>query len=218
MLFRSPRSSSPPPPPAGSSSSATPPGQTSAERPSAERPSAARPLPLYTRHGPGLKKDWSLTPSRPVVIMGDSNLHRLPPVLLDRVQVDCYPGARFTHAVDILNSVATPNLLVTQVILSFGLNNRTSPSAYAFPQADVMIRRARAVFPRASIAVPLINVDPVLPAVQVNNIARLNAFLASHTTVVPLLPAALFRTQVDNIHWTAATARAMLAHWTPYLG
>ena len=178
------------------------------------RPAEARPLPLFTRHIHGLKKDWSITPTRPILILGDSNLNRLPAVLSGDVQVDCYPGAKIKHATVIINSVAVPNLQVRCLILSFGLNNHGSPPAYSHPEADVMLRRARATFPRASVLVPLI--DPGLPRQERDNITLLNRFLAANSPVIPLLPAASFNTLLDNIHWTASTARAVLAHWTPF--
>ena len=81
----------------------------------------------------------------------------LPAVLSSRVQVDCFPGSKLKHAAEIINCVAVPNTQVTCVILSFGLNNRSSPPNYSHPKAEVMLRRARANFPQASIFVPLRN-------------------------------------------------------------
>lgn len=62
--------------------------------------------PMFRRreHGGDKIRNWSLRPRRLVLIMGDSNMARLPAVLDDRVQVECYPGAHWFHAYEILRN------------------------------------------------------------------------------------------------------------------
>jgi len=59
---------------------------------------------LFCRHDHGGNKtlNWSLSPTRPVLIVGASNMGRLPLVLDPEVQVDCFPGARVSHALHLL--------------------------------------------------------------------------------------------------------------------
>ena len=179
---------------------------------------AAHPLPAYTCHEHrGTKHLWSLTPVRRTVIIGDSNLGRLPPILLDHVQVDCYPGATFSHATNILCSIVAPVSQVKQVVLSFGLRDRSTTPDTSILQARAMLSRASATFPHASIWVPLINTDPGLPQTERDNVTRINQSLIATAHTIPLLPERLFHTEADHVHWSAPTAQAFLKHWSNFL-
>lgn len=68
-------------------------------------------------------EDWTLTATRKWVILGDSNVARLPPHSIPDLQVESYPGANFRHAEGILAKTKC-NVVVEKVILSFGLNSR----------------------------------------------------------------------------------------------
>lgn len=46
--------------------------------------------------------NWSLTPTRPVLIIGDSNISCLPIIDDDRIQMVSYPGAQLAHAYHLL--------------------------------------------------------------------------------------------------------------------
>ena len=176
------------------------------------------PLPLSKRHDHrGRKGAWSVTPTRATLIMGDSNLLRLPPFLLDHVQVDCYPGAKFYHANNILAKMTAPALHVKRVVLSFGLNNRADQTDTSTRQALDMFNKACVAFPHGSIRVPLINASAGLPRPERDTISSLNEFLKSTIPTVPLLPADRFVTEEDHVHWTAATASNIHKHWINYL-
>lgn len=68
--------------------------------------------PLFTRHeNMGNKTlNWDLDPRRPIQIIGDSNLQKLPLIKDHRVQTDCYPGSTFYHAVHMLKSKQKPQI------------------------------------------------------------------------------------------------------------
>jgi len=149
--------------------------------------------------------------------MGDSNLHRLPAIDVNTVQVDCYPGARLYHAIKILEKLSVPAVHVKRVVLAFGLNNRTCGIDTSTKQAMTMLTKATAAFPHASISIPLINTSPNLSTFEKETIASLNRFLTTHVPIIPLLPVASFSTGRDHIHWTTPTATAMRAHWLNYL-
>ena len=149
--------------------------------------------------------------------MGDSNLQRLPPILLNHVQVDCYPGATLMHATNILDGIVAPCSHVRQVVLSFGLMDRWTITDTSFQQARALHMRATAAFPHASVWFPLINTASSLPRAERENVARLNHFLTTITSTIPLLPDHLFHTEADHVHWTPPTARAILTHWSNFL-
>lgn len=69
-------------------------------------------------------KNWSLTPKKPILLLGASNLSHLPRIKNDKVQVVSYPGAKLEHAHHIIKNKTPTAPEVQQVILHFGLNNR----------------------------------------------------------------------------------------------
>ena len=184
----------------------------------AARTRTPRPLPLYTRHDHGgFKHLWTLTPTRSKIIMGDSNLHRLPAIGSPHIQVDCYPGAKFCHAANILSSIRAPVGHVTRVILAFGLNNRSTPLDLTTRQIRDLYSRATTAFPSALILIPLINPNPTLSRTERDTIRSINGYLAMQVPTIPLLPSHLFQTDPDRIHWTTHTAGAIFNHWSPFL-
>ena len=147
-----------------------------------------------------------MTPTRATLIMGDSNLLRLPPFLLDPVQVDCYPGAKFYHANNILAKMTAPAWHVKRVVLSFGLNNRADQTDTSTRQALDMFNKACVAFPHGSIRVPLINASAGLPRPERDTISSLNEFLKPPIPPTPRLPPHRFATEQAHAHHTAATA------------
>ena len=181
----------------------------------------ARQEPLFTSHPHyGDKyRNWSLTPNRPILLVGDSNLSRLPSIFDNQVQVDSFPGAKIAHAAHIIASKTPASASVTKVILSFGINDkeRSNPS-FLKEQLGDLHRAATRKFPNASIRMALINHSSYLsPQIQ-NNIAQINDLIKSHCSFIPCVPKTLFQTTRDNVHWTPNTAQNILNHWKTFRG
>lgn len=72
--------------------------------------------PMFRRreHGGDKIKNWSLRPRQPV----------LPAIFEDKIQVECYPGAHWFHAYEILRNSTSTTDWVMAVILSFGINDK----------------------------------------------------------------------------------------------
>lgn len=62
-----------------------------------------RSLHRRHEHGSDKYKNWDLTPMRPILILGSSNLSRVPSIANDSVEVDSYPGANLAQAYHIIN-------------------------------------------------------------------------------------------------------------------
>uniref|UniRef100_A0AAV2LCW5 Uncharacterized protein n=1 Tax=Knipowitschia caucasica TaxID=637954 RepID=A0AAV2LCW5_KNICA len=109
------------------------------------------------------KEDWSLRVTRPVLILGDSNVARIKDQTFPFLQIDSVPGANLLHATELLRN--TPNQpQVESVVLSFGLNNRQQKqSETGIKQMQSLIREAKKTFPNANIRVPLIQTSRELP-------------------------------------------------------
>ncbi|KAM3619434.1 uncharacterized protein V6R79_008047 [Siganus canaliculatus] len=59
---------------------------------------------LFTFHDtvPGRKESWTLNPVRPILVIGASNVGRLPQIRDPRVQLDCFPAANIHYATHII--------------------------------------------------------------------------------------------------------------------
>ena len=158
--------------------------------------------------------NWKLQPVRPILIMGDSNIARLPEIKNNIVQVDSYPGAQLAHAYHILKH-HTPTTDDTQkVILSFGLNNRNqnNPSLIK-KQLQRLLGTAQDTFPNAEIYIPIINFSSNLPNQIRRNLNTINNIIETTGRSIPPLPRSAFTTAKDEIHWTAVTANNICQHW-----
>ncbi|CAG5994261.1 unnamed protein product [Menidia menidia] len=68
-------------------------------------------------------EDWSLCVRKSHLILGDSNLARIPPFRAMDLQVESFPGATFAHLISLMeNTRVETNVKI--IILSFGINYR----------------------------------------------------------------------------------------------
>ena len=169
-----------------------------------------------TKHGntdPKNRREWVLCAKKEHVIIGDSNVSRLPPFQRRDLQVDSYPGATFHHAEAILRRSAR-NTSVKTLILSFGLNNRhQKPRETTIKQLQGAVRTAAAKFPGACILIPEVNFSPSFPLQQRLNLRVLNDHIKNYCMFIPRLPTTDFETEKNNVHWSSHTASRMLHHW-----
>lgn len=176
------------------------------------------PPRFRVKHHPNTQRkltEWSLEVEKKWLIMGDSNVCRFPDFLNSNLQVDGFPGAHFRHAQALMEkTIPPPDLVVEKIVLSFGINSRASKSKETtVKNLQGALRSAKRRFPYAEIWIPLINFSPNLPIEEKENLQTLNEHLIRNMPYIPLLPAADFETELDDVHWTSDTARAMFEHW-----
>nr|XP_023668731.1 uncharacterized protein LOC111844469 [Paramormyrops kingsleyae] len=169
-------------------------------------------------HGGNKTLNWSLTPTRPILIIGDSNLARLLLIQDKRIQVDCYLGANMAHATHLLRQKTRTSIDTQTVVLSFGINDRdiTNPTLME-QRLKRLINTAQITFPFADIFVPLINYSTKFQPTTQRNIKTWNSTIKESDRYITSLPRSLFHTARDNIHWTPDTATAMWNHWQSFL-
>ncbi|KAL3995678.1 recombining binding protein suppressor of hairless [Sarotherodon galilaeus] len=161
--------------------------------------------------------DWTLSVNKKWLIVGDSNLARIPPFTIRDLQIDSYPGGNFRHAQAFI-STATSQVTVEKVVLAFGINCRLQkPKQTAIKQMQAAVRAAKRQFPYSEIWVPVINHSTLLSSEERTNLQILNGHIQRNLPFIPALDYKHFRTESDCVHWTKATARAMLDHWATYL-
>jgi len=156
-------------------------------------------------------KDWTLSPVRPIIIIGDSNVSRIKHCPNDATQIDSFPGVKFTHVQVILEKLK-PQQQVRTLILSVGINNRSQKSPTAIRQLQLLLKTAQIKFPNARILPVALNYSRELPREEELTILGINKFMKTQDHI-PTLSNKLFRVGCDNIHWTEATAQHMISKW-----
>lgn len=182
------------------------------------------PIPQPTQFGPTRHirtdrkmVDWTLSVSKKWLIIGDSNLSRLPHHGIPNLQIDSFPGANFRHMGAVL-SKAVVQVLVEKVLISCGLNSRGQKfKETTVKQLQTALRMARRRFPYAEIWIPLVNYSTALPEREQRNLIQLNTHIYKNMPYICHLPTASFQTEQDNIHWTRETGKAMFDHWATAL-
>lgn len=161
--------------------------------------------------------DWTLSAEKKWLILGDSNLRRIPPYNNPNLQIDSYPGANFRHAMAIMLK-ATQISQVEKLVLAFGLNHRDQKGREtSIKQLQTAVRIAKRKFPYSEIWIPLINVSSRLPFRQQVTIQTLNDYITRNMGFIPALNKTQFKTESDDVHWTRTTAQAMYDHWVTFL-
>lgn len=158
--------------------------------------------------------EWELEVTKKWLIIGDSNIAKMPDHSVKDLQIESYPGANFRHAQAILEKAVTKISHVEKVVLSFGINSRDQRAKEtAVKQMQAALRTAKTAFPFAELWIPLINFSSDLPTKQQGTLQILNGHITRNMPFIPLLDRKKFKTENDNIHWTKETATEMLQHW-----
>ena len=164
--------------------------------------------------------DWSLSVRKKWVIIGDSNLSRMPSYEIPDLQIDSFPGATFLHAETLIKK-ATVSAKVEKIVLAFGLNHREQKAKEtAIKQLQRAIKAAKRRFPHAEIWIPIVNFSRNISLRQQDALETLNRHIRTHTGFIPPLVNTEFQVEsrdMKHIHWTSHTAKAMLQHWATHL-
>lgn len=170
--------------------------------------------PMYHLARPSRKlQDWYFRGRRPVLILGDSNINRIPPHHHGNIQLDSYPGANIYHFHKIMEK-SPINTSTKILILAVGLNNREQdPQQTSSKQMGSLYKQAKLTFPNADIYFPKINFSPNLPQHQKDNLIQLNKYIVNHFPSLVEIPQDTFITVADNIHWTPTTASVIFSNW-----
>ena len=169
--------------------------------------------PGYWRSGGKAEKHkWRFVANKDIIILGDSNLARIPTITDDRIQIESYSGMNLEWAETVLRKTEI-NEKATHLILSVGINNKHQKQSQTSITALRKLRNtARTKFPNADRRIALINFSESLPEGHKGILRSLNEEIKKEP-YVPKLTTANFQTEPDNVHWKKDTAEAMLQHW-----
>jgi hypothetical protein len=156
-----------------------------------------------------------------VLVLGDSNLSRITSTINKNVQIESYPGAKICHGTTLVKNYSYP-AQPDKVILSFGINNRSSePKNTSFQNLRTLIGTTLKKFPKSEIYFPLVHFSPELPSKEISNITALNQLAQEdlrRVTIIPCIDPSQFETSVnDPVHWTKQSANSILKHWLNHL-
>ena len=177
------------------------------------------PLRWPRRHSTVYQKKlcWELQPHDKYIMMGDSNLDRIQGFKKRDLQIESYPGANFQHIESILKK-CKPTTTAKEVVISVGITHRGhKPKETSIKQLQKALRMAKITFPSATIWIPIINYSSNFSMAEQDNLRVLNTHIEANMNFIPPLPDQNFATVKDNVHWTTATATAMLEHWSKHL-
>ena len=169
---------------------------------------------------------WSLPIRKTNIIMGDSNLARIPKRIMADIQIDSFPGATLRHLTAVLLKHTSPRPHIKLIVLSIGINNclREQTAITIIKDTRRLIRTAREKFPQAHIVIPLLTVSIKLSAGQLRCVKAFNDFIRdnikevdSRASYLNTLSTLKFHTVHDHIHWTPETAKSMLDDWLTQL-
>lgn len=198
-------------PPAGLSTSST-------------SPKSGDHLVDKSRHNLSIHKaaDWNIGRiKKGMLVIGDSNVNRISRAPVARVWTESFPEAQIKHIQNVLGKLATVNTTQPDVvILSVGINDsQNNPESTTIPSMRKLTQKARKIFPRARVAVPMINCPAHFSKQHKDHVKQLNDSLAGMVdiTVLPELDNSKFRTVEGDLDWTPETANALMAHWTKHL-
>lgn len=182
--------------------------------PSATRLVGRSPWFRPTRHAATdrKKRDWSVDIREKFVILGDSNVAKIPPFNLPDLQIESFPGATFRHIHMLLEAVdVKPE--VQRILFSLGINNRKQKLQTTVKEIQRLYKMACEKFPNAEIYFPLLNFARNLPFEEQEFLQNLNKHLKSKYRTLTELARTEFFTERDRIHWTHKTAQCMFNHW-----
>ena len=164
------------------------------------------------------KKDWRIQPLRQVLLIGDSNLERIPPVADNRVQVDSYPGATLHHAAAILEGLEGPYPGVRRVVLSFGINDRLHCTPDTFRRnLRQLLEVAGRRFTRALVFVAVIPYAAELPERDRERLRAFNAVIRGQPWHLKSPEPEQIQAGPDHVHWTAVSAFYIWSTWRAQL-
>lgn len=164
----------------------------------------------------GNKDNWTMIPTRPYILAGDSNMKTLRPILNSKVQLDVYPGCRVEHMAAIVGRIPTSCTGVKKVLFSVGINDKDGKSD--LPKAlRNLYSIATTKFPNAMIWLAQVQHSPCFSEAQKERLRSFNEAITLLPWHTPKLHSEAFHTAADKIHWDAETAHAHLQLWAQHL-
>lgn len=191
---------------------------TSSTRADTVGPSGAPQVFFPTRHTrlDDHNADWTLSTTRPIVFMGDSNLSRIPKFSHSNIQIDSFPGSTFHHLTDLVKA-APVDERVELLVISAGILNchKYHEPSTTWNQFLDLNRACKSKFPKALIYIAQISYSPLLDQGIIDRVQDFNLRVQSKCRYfLPTLDPLDFQVNArDKIHWLKRTAEIMFDFW-----
>lgn len=160
---------------------------------------------------------WLPPVARRFLVLGDGNLARLPFIRDPRIGIHIFPGASLSHAIGILQGIATPDGRVERVLLSFG---PAVGAEVTHQSVELLVNdlydAATAKFPRAEILFALLPIGRLISRGIGAPMRIANLYLGMRPCVPPLRDS-LVSVEVDGLTWSWEMGSEIWTLWSKYL-
>lgn len=179
--------------------------------------------------GQNIHKHWFIPKiTKPILILGTSNLSRIEQVRRTDVQVVSYPGLQLSHLLKILMAYSPnprdPGMKPTKIVISAGINDRGFAPSTNETNMKKVVNRLRDLFPESKIFIAQHRYSDKLTTSEKNTLDKLNENIVltcsnkSNVDFIPPIPRSAFQIGPnDHIHWTATCANFTCHHYLRHL-
>ena len=179
--------------------------------------------------GQNIHKHWFIPKiTKPILILGTSNLSRIEQVRRTDVQVVSYPGLQLSHLLKILMAYSPnprdPGMKPTKIVISAGINDRGFAPTTNETNMKKVVNRLRDLFPESKIFIAQHRYSDKLTTSEKNTLDKLNENIVltcsnkSNVDFIPPIPRSAFQIGPnDHIHWTATCANFTCHHYLRHL-
>ena len=218
-------------PPPSDSETTTPAQQNPKPGPTPENPFFSPDAPVtfkisphmvYTRNIPPSKWEFP-TPTKQVMIIGDSNVKEIQHTPHKDVNIFGYPGTNYNAITQMLKQTV-PSKTPKHVILAVGINARRYAQATIEDSFRKLVSQTQKTYPEAQVYITGLNYSRKLTHTEKDTLDYLNENNKRHflkkgaaKSYIPPIQSDQFHTGNDNIHVTQKTADNLLAHWLNHL-
>ena len=160
---------------------------------------------------------WLTGSIAPVLILGDQDLLRLPPIFDQRVMIHLFPGAGLVHALGVIEGLETPREDVNRVLLAFGHGPfRTQSHEWTEATVAKVFSVTHARFPQARVLFALRPLGVGMSREVASLVNVLNLYMGLRPCIPPL-DMDLVTFDPDGHTWSPGMGAAMWDLWAKYL-
>ena len=134
------------------------------------------------------------------------------------MQVECYPGAKFSHFRTMANKYKDSSHPET-IVLNIGINQKNVDQNESEKQLRNMMSSIRKKIPSSKIHFIELNYSDTLSAKEKDCLNHINSIVKAmrDIQIIPAVPQKHFQVETDLIHWTEKTANSLYNHWLSFL-
>ena len=166
---------------------------------------------------------WNIKPadlSANTLILGTSNVARITTKPRRDIELQSFPGGRFSHMREMLRKLPVQNE-PRRVVIAMGINDSNSKTPLETIKKDIRETSvlAKSRFPHSQIYMAEINHSKMMESNLKSRTLALNEEIKNLSGIkfIPKLNCNQISVCPDKIHWTVDTATKVMRHWATHL-